>query len=122
MNILRISVPAPQNVLPITHRSPVLGRSDIYGDVQGILQSWGGFPVLSRLTTELPTIDVFLAGGVLRDVLLRTERPPKDFDFFVDGPDLDSVLGILGSHGTVIYGPFGSPRWAPSGARLLRQR
>lgn len=111
---MRIAVPARLNEVPITHRSPVLGRSDLYGDVKVILQSWSGYPVLSHLITELPTIRVFLAGGVLRDILLRTKRPPKDYDFFVDGPALDSVLAILESHGTVTFGPFGSPRWFPS--------
>lgn len=89
-------------------------RLDLYGDVLRILQPWSGFPVLSSLMTDFPEIDVFLAGGALRDILSGTERPPKDFDFFIDGSDLDMVLQILGAQGAITFGPFGSPRWFPS--------
>jgi hypothetical protein len=110
---LAISIPAVKSELPRARPSAALGRLDLYAGIQGILHSWSGFPALSELMRVLPTLDVYVAGGVLRDTLSQTGRAPKDFDFFVDGPSLDSILGPLRSHGTITFGPFGSPRWFP---------
>ena len=59
--------------------------------------------------------EVLVAGGVLRDLFSGVDRPPKDFDFFVDGPEVDSFINWLGARGTLTLGPFGSPRWWPVG-------
>ena len=65
---------------------------------------------------EFPNLELFLAGGAVRDVLLDQAHPRKDFDFFIDGVDPEWVIAILGRLGTVSWGPFGSPRWFPAGS------
>jgi hypothetical protein len=78
-----------------------------------VLHRWSGYPVLCELMEGYGTLEVFLAGGAVRDVILG--RQPKDLDFFIDGLDLARVLRVLQQRGNVTYGPFGSPRWFPRG-------
>lgn len=61
-----------------------------------------------------PDLTCWLAGGVVRDVLLGEQ--PNDVDLFVDGPQTEAFLADLGRDGQVVRGPFGSPRWRPSDA------
>jgi len=63
------------------------------------------------LLMAFPHLDVYLAGGVVRDSLLGRNASPRDFDFFLSGDDMDSTLERLGKQGLLTVGPFGSPRW-----------
>jgi len=56
-------------------------------------------------------MECWLAGGVVRDVLLG-ERP-NDVDLFVNGPQIADFLADLAREGDLHSGPFGSPRWRP---------
>jgi tRNA nucleotidyltransferase/poly(A) polymerase len=75
------------------------------------LKSWKGFSSISDALERFPDVDIFLAGGVIRNLLADIEIPSKDFDFFVDGPNLDEFLHYLAVRGKLTFGPFGSPRW-----------
>lgn len=79
-----------------------------------LLRGWSGFPVLDRLLQDLPDTSVCLAGGVLRDAVLRAAHIPKDFDLFIGGSQPDYVLARLSQEGRISVGPFGSPRWFPA--------
>ncbi|HEX7190802.1 MAG TPA: hypothetical protein VF381_04430 [Thermoanaerobaculia bacterium] len=81
------------------------------------LDAWGGYPAIALLMHHAPSLHVYLAGGALRDILLRRSNPPKDFDLFVQGASLEDIVSFLELHGRVEYGPFGSPRWFPSSAQ-----
>jgi hypothetical protein len=75
------------------------------------LQSWPGFALVAEAMDEFPLLDIYLAGGVLRNLLANTTTPSKDFDFFITGVDEESFLEYLAERGNLNYGPFGSPRW-----------
>lgn len=77
------------------------------------LQRWTAYSVLSKVLDETPDLHVYLAGGVIRDICLGRQAPPKDFDFFLGGPSTDQALSALQCYGSMQTGPFGSPRWYP---------
>jgi hypothetical protein len=81
--------------------------------VEKLLATWAGWPTLKTIINETSELHVYLAGGVLRDILLRDNRPVKDFDFIVGGPGLARCLERLAQVGCLAYGPLGSPRWFP---------
>jgi hypothetical protein len=60
-------------------------------------------------------VDCFVAGGVVRDVLLESPPLPSDVDLFVGGGEASHFIEDLAVEGTVRRGPFGSPRWTPAG-------
>jgi hypothetical protein len=65
-----------------------------------------------RVLAKLPGLEVYLAGGALRNLILG--RQPKDFDFFLAGKAVDEALASLAALGHLDRGPFGSPRWFPA--------
>jgi hypothetical protein len=60
-----------------------------------------------------PQLDIYLAGGCVRDELMGRRTEPKDFDFFIGGSGLDESLRRLAETGQLTRNPFGSPRWYP---------
>lgn len=74
---------------------------------------WPGFSLISQAIESIPTLDIYLAGGVLRNYVSGSSLESKDFDFFVNGPqaDFSQFLDFLHTHGDLDFGPFGSPRW-----------
>ena len=87
----------------------------LHGIVLELLEGWAGFSALDSAMQTFNTTEVFVAGGVLRDLFGGASCPPKDFDFFIGGPDVPSFIHWLGERGTLSSGPFGSPRWWPAG-------
>lgn len=80
------------------------------------VNEWSGGRALTTAMNAVPTVEVYLAGGAVRDTLAH--RPmPKDFDFFIGGPGCDVFLRRLGEYGDLAFGPFGSPRWTPAAGR-----
>jgi hypothetical protein len=79
------------------------------------LEAWAGFGALSRVLADCPELAVYLAGGVIRNSVLGTPHPDKDFDFFLGGTPIDRALTIFRQHGVLDATPFGSARWHPSG-------
>jgi hypothetical protein len=66
-----------------------------------------------RVLNELPLLDVYLAGGCLRDVLRGRVSGYHDLDFFIGGSAVEEALARLAHVGRWSQGPFGSPRWHP---------
>jgi len=87
--------------------------SNIQAQAFKILRSWAGYQTIMDLLSELNRLEVYVVGGVLRDILLGINQP-RDIDFLIAGDDVDSALAILAEQGTLSSGPFGSPRWYPS--------
>ena len=80
--------------------------------LESTLESWPGYHVIKDFIQHNPRLEIFLAGGAVRDVVLGRESA-NDFDFFVSGDGFDSLLRNLGKLGWLESGPLGSPRWYP---------
>jgi hypothetical protein len=89
------------------------------GRVLETLQAWAGYPGLKGAMERFADLDVYLAGGVVRDTIAGRAVGPKDFDFFIDGPTLSPALDWLRARGELSAGPFGSPRWYPEGPERI---
>ena len=77
------------------------------------LRSWAGFSTLTRIMNLFPEVDVYLAGGVVRNALLDRAENSKDFDFFLAGERVEAAIAAWAKSGSMEVGPFGSPRWYP---------
>jgi hypothetical protein len=75
------------------------------------LQAWAGFALVAEAIDRFPLVNIYLAGGVLRNLLSESTTCSKDFDFFITGEGEDLFLQYLAERGHLSYGPFGSPRW-----------
>ena len=91
------------------------GTLESYQVILDVFRAWQGHDDLQRVMDHVPDLDVFIAGGVVRDVILGRRVKPKDFDFFLAGPSVGQAVAMLGESGGMSAGPFGSPRWFPKG-------
>jgi hypothetical protein len=96
--------------------SSMIESDDVARAAFEALGGWPGYQALAGVMNEVPELQVYLAGGVIRDFFLGRSEPPKDFDFFLGGPVVDRALTMLEAEGSMRTGPFGSPRWYPRGA------
>ena len=69
------------------------------------------FGAWDRVLAKCQGLDVYLAGGSLRNLILGQQ--PRDFDFFLAGKAVEEALASLAVLGHLDHGPFGSPRWFP---------
>ncbi len=83
----------------------------IQKEARRVLASWTYYDVLADMLAEFPSLELYLAGGALRDVLLNNRRPVQDVDLFFAGIEKEAIVGFLQTKGRVEDGPFGSPRW-----------
>jgi hypothetical protein len=90
-------------------------EDSIKDEIFSILESWSGFDIVRNIMWRYPKLQIYIAGGVVRDVFLSEGSHPKDVDLFLNGPDVDQALDHLDRYGTLGTGPFGSPRWKPEG-------
>jgi hypothetical protein len=67
------------------------------------LQSWAGYPRLQQAMKRFPDLDVFLAGGIVRDTIQGREISPKDFDFFLALASWCATRGKLHKMTKVIF-------------------
>ena len=84
-----------------------------FPEVGKVLKSWVGYQGIAEILTECSDLQVFLAGGAVRNCFLTPRLEVRDFDFFVNGTSLERALKILERHGTLMQTPYGSPRWHP---------
>jgi hypothetical protein len=87
----------------------------LHGRVLELLEDWRGRSTINEALREFDQTDVFVAGGLLRDLFSARTRAPRDFDFFLGGEDVPEFIAWLSEHGTLTQGPFGSARWWPPG-------
>jgi hypothetical protein len=89
-------------------------EQEIYHRVMALLRSTKLGRVWLNISAQFGESEIYLAGGSLRDLLLKPDVDPKDFDFFVGGSGIEMILTVLAENGTIRNGPFGSPRWFPA--------
>jgi hypothetical protein len=89
-------------------------RVETYQQILVLLNSWRGVDTINAIMQAFPELGIYLAGGVVRDVVLGRDSAPADFDFFIEGKEVDLALAYLEKRGTLRRGPFGSPRWFPT--------
>jgi tRNA nucleotidyltransferase (CCA-adding enzyme) len=85
----------------------------IYNKTLALLQGWTGFSLCRELLADYPDLNLFLIGGVLRDIISQKNYSAKDFDLCFFGVDEELVLNRLAQCGQITKGQFGSPRWHP---------
>ncbi len=88
-------------------------HAEVHEKVMLMLQSAPALEPLTALIDIFPHLDIYLAGGALRDALIGRSVPSKDLDFFLAGQNVDSAIARLEDSGELIPGPLGSPRWFP---------
>lgn len=87
-------------------------KRDISDSAWSLLRQWSGSAALSEAIREFPRLKIYLVGGTLRDLFLSLPHS-QDFDFLIDGSDIERAFEFLRDNGNVTVGPFGSPRWHP---------
>lgn len=85
-----------------------------FPEVRKVLESWVGYPAVAEILAECIDLEIFIAGGAVRNCFLVPQLEVKDFDFFLSGPSLDRALTILERNGVLVQTPYGSPRWHPT--------
>ena len=93
---------------------PVIATS-VWSAALDRLERWPGWPRVQELLEEHSEMELFLAGGGLRDVVLGNDDRSKDLDFFLAERFLDRVVRELERHGQIRRTIFGSPQWYPNG-------
>jgi len=100
-----------QSTIPVAGTRPA--RPALARALRRHLRSWPGWPYLSQLLAQHPTVPVYLYGGAIRELLLGREGFQKDFDFLVEAPSMKPIVNTLSAWGRVDYGPFGNMIWYP---------
>ena len=75
------------------------------------LRTWSGYAEIADAMRRFPSVRIYLAGGIVRNIVAGIAAHIKDFDFFIEGAEAHAFLAHLDRHGRLTYGPFGSPRW-----------
>lgn len=96
------------------HDNTCVLMDELLFKTQKTLSNWESFDCLKEMLVIFPNLQIFLAGGVLRDLALNNGRPIRDFDLFFSGIETEKLVCFLAQKGSLKYGPFGSPRWQPS--------
>lgn len=91
-----------------------MASDSVLAEIRRHLEAWCGYPDLAEVLATFSDLDIYIAGGVVRNSLLRCPGSPKDFDFFLRGPSVQSAIERISSHGAMKVTPFGAPRWYPS--------
>ena len=78
-----------------------------------VLRSRIGCEVIRGIVEEFPDLEIYLAGGIVRDVVLDRQSQIKDIDLFVNGKSVESALRLLDDSGHLTQSPHGTPRWYP---------
>jgi transcriptional regulator with XRE-family HTH domain len=105
----------PRTVSRRQESSADLDIRRLHAVVRKALRAWSGYETLHAVMQECRGVSVYLVGGALRDLLLPGNRRPKDFDLFLGGSGVEQFIDRLARCGDMTFGPFGSPRWHPSG-------
>lgn len=77
-------------------------------------KNWAGHEAIEKSLARFNNLNIYLAGGVVRDSILNNQISPKDFDFIITGSQVDDFFVWLKSQGKMGRGQFLAPRWFPS--------
>jgi hypothetical protein len=89
-------------------------HADAFAEVRRHIELWCGYPILAEAMRGFDELQIYVAGGVVRNVLMGITAAPKDFDFFLQGASIASAIDYIGRHGRLQTTPYGSPRWYPT--------
>lgn len=89
-------------------------KGSVVDAVERLFGAWPGSGAIRAGMDAFTGVDVFLAGGAVRNALGARADSPKDFDLFIGGAQAPQFVARLAKLGTLRYGPFGSPRWLPA--------
>jgi tRNA nucleotidyltransferase/poly(A) polymerase len=84
-----------------------------YSSVHRHLESWSGYKTLMEALNRFEDLQVFIAGGVIRNCLIESSLQPKDFDFFLQGTSVKPAVELFAKNGQLDATPYGAPRWHP---------
>lgn len=84
-----------------------------YPEIRRQLKEWSGFPALVEVMEKYQNLRVYVAGGVIRNVLLGLPCKSKDWDFFLAGPSVNQTNEIFKIYGRLTETPYGASRWYP---------
>ncbi|WP_345052897.1 hypothetical protein [Hymenobacter glaciei] len=77
------------------------------------------FNELKNTLTQFQSLDFFIAGGAIRNLISNTTEQMKDVDLFVNtlsqkSNQFERLQNLLSKKGTLEFGQYGSPRWFPN--------
>lgn len=99
--------------MPLKTRKTMI-LANAYADIKRSLELWCGYPILAEAMRAFEDLQVYVAGGVVRNALMGNSAVPKDFDFFLQGTNVKDAIDYLGLNGRLQATPYGSPRWYPA--------
>jgi hypothetical protein len=81
--------------------------------------AWSGYPLFADLMKRVPDLDLYLAGGAVRNLALGQEKV-RDFDLFLGGPGLAEAVDRITRIGVVTRGVYGNIHWKPDANEPVR--
>lgn len=87
---------------------------DLKNKIVSEFSKWKGYHTIMNALKTYQKLNIFLVGGVIRNIVLGNEISPKDYDFIVIGNDTKRFIMSLEDQGVLTYGQFLSPRWYPN--------
>ncbi|MDP9123079.1 MAG: hypothetical protein M3N82_00495 [Pseudomonadota bacterium] len=85
-----------------------------YPEVRRRLDSWCGFSMIREVMHLHEDLRVHVAGGAIRNVLMRSPVASKDWDLFLSGANVAAAIEHFRRVGRFSETPYGAPRWYPS--------
>lgn len=82
------------------------------------LSQLNSFSIILNLLKENEGIELYIAGGYVRDYFISKNLKIKDVDIFYKG-DSEGFIDGLKRNGILRRGPFGSLRWFPSNEKNI---
>jgi tRNA nucleotidyltransferase/poly(A) polymerase len=82
-------------------------------NIRNNIQCWVGYSVLTEVLNVFEDIQIYVAGGVVRNAFAGNDLPVKDFDLFFQGKSTGRAIEYFGKVGHLDVTPYGSPRWMP---------
>jgi hypothetical protein len=77
-------------------------------------RTWSGYSAVAQLLDDSPKLEVYVAGGVVRNLVLDPRARVKDFDLFFAGPEVKRAFDRLAQIGRTTRGVYGNIHWYPS--------
>jgi hypothetical protein len=81
--------------------------------------AWSGYPVFADVMERVPDLEIYLAGGAVRNLALGQEKV-RDFDLFLGGPGLAEAVDRITRVGRVTRGVYGNIHWKPDADEPVR--
>jgi hypothetical protein len=98
---------------PTLRVTKVIAPAEAESQIFAFLEAWPGYAAIAKLFRENPEIEIYVAGGIVRDAFLSKQLDPKDVDIFVQGRRCEDVVEGLAQFGILSTGSFGAYEWLP---------